>query len=770
MRARWILVAVSSAFLVSCASKNGNNMITPAPQCSDGIDNDGDGLIDFPDDPGCNSAEGNDEGHLPWPQCSDGRDNDGDGKIDYPDDPGCFDAMTDDETDDCPDGPNCPQCANGKDDDGNGLIDYPADPGCTAASDPTEFTLDADACGSITVKMLPAGGSDSGTLDTTSSTSTVTSTCGGGGGAAAVAYEISLPTPKVIVATTDTGGTTADTVIDIRTRACSTGSDDIACNDNTPGGATDADGNPDVASTVTASLAAGQYYIIVEGHDSSAIGTYQLQVNFFNGEGTPCTDMSQCGPGLVCRVPLGQTMMVCSKPECSDGVDDDGDGKADFPDDPGCTDPSDNDETDDCPSGPNCPACSNGKDDDGDGLTDYPADPSCKSAAGTSESCQSVDPILVLTTSPTDGDTTGAADDFSLSCAFEPTGAPDQVYQLDLPALTSLTINVEDPNFTFFPAYALFDSTCGPSELACGDFDPLDFSSTGVPAGRYFLVVDGDDSTEVGTFEITLAGTIAGGGPCNDTFGGAFTCASGFVCKGASGSKTCQPTQCNDGKDNNSDGKIDFPFDPGCASIDDDTETTVCPGANCPVCSDGKDNDTDGKKDFPADFGCAAAGGTSEVFCAADPDFGGVIAAKTTTSTFASTTADLTLDCGFATDGDLTFALQIPVGLTSLTIDTEGSMNLDTVVELWDPQCTAPGKACNDDVDPGNDDDSKITLGTITAGNYAVSVQTYDASTPGFVLNVAGVAVSGAACTDPLFTAGVLTCATGETCTAGKCK
>lgn len=31
------------------------------PQCSDGIDNDGDGLIDWPEDPGCESAEDDDE-------------------------------------------------------------------------------------------------------------------------------------------------------------------------------------------------------------------------------------------------------------------------------------------------------------------------------------------------------------------------------------------------------------------------------------------------------------------------------------------------------------------------------------------------------------------------------------------------------------------------------------------------------------------------------------------------------------------------------------
>lgn len=60
----------------------------PLPQCSDGIDNDGDGHIDFPDDPNCTSRDDNSE----FPQCSDGIDNDGDGLIDR-DDPGCYDRF-----------------------------------------------------------------------------------------------------------------------------------------------------------------------------------------------------------------------------------------------------------------------------------------------------------------------------------------------------------------------------------------------------------------------------------------------------------------------------------------------------------------------------------------------------------------------------------------------------------------------------------------------------------------------------------------------------
>lgn len=66
------------------------------PPCSDGIDNDGDGAIDFPNDQGCSSADDTNESN---PGCIDGIDNDGDGLIDHPADPGCTDPNDSDETD-----------------------------------------------------------------------------------------------------------------------------------------------------------------------------------------------------------------------------------------------------------------------------------------------------------------------------------------------------------------------------------------------------------------------------------------------------------------------------------------------------------------------------------------------------------------------------------------------------------------------------------------------------------------------------------------------
>ena len=69
----------------------------PATACSDGADNDGDGRVDYPADPGCSSSTDTDETDLP--ACSDQADNDGDAKVDYPADPGCSSPTDTDEAD-----------------------------------------------------------------------------------------------------------------------------------------------------------------------------------------------------------------------------------------------------------------------------------------------------------------------------------------------------------------------------------------------------------------------------------------------------------------------------------------------------------------------------------------------------------------------------------------------------------------------------------------------------------------------------------------------
>lgn len=67
--------------------------ITGIAVCSNGLDDDLDGLVDSPSDPGCNSPTDSSEraAHL---ACDDGLDNDGDGDIDYPNDSNCISVET----------------------------------------------------------------------------------------------------------------------------------------------------------------------------------------------------------------------------------------------------------------------------------------------------------------------------------------------------------------------------------------------------------------------------------------------------------------------------------------------------------------------------------------------------------------------------------------------------------------------------------------------------------------------------------------------------
>lgn len=68
---------------------------------------------------------------------------------------------------------------------------------------------------------------------------------------------------------------------------------------------------------------------------------------------------------------------------CEDGVDNDGDTRIDFPSDPGCTSPKDDDEWDEKKKP--IPACRDTRDNDKDGLVDHPADCGCNGPHDTSE-------------------------------------------------------------------------------------------------------------------------------------------------------------------------------------------------------------------------------------------------------------------------------------------------------------------------------------------------------------------------------------------------
>jgi hypothetical protein len=111
--------------------------IAPLPQCTDNIDNDGDGKIDYPIEPDCAVPSDNSEAGSTVRACSNGVNsddvNDGDTLVDYPADPGCTSASDNDESNP----PILPACGDNMESDGDAKIDL-ADPGCISASDPSE--------------------------------------------------------------------------------------------------------------------------------------------------------------------------------------------------------------------------------------------------------------------------------------------------------------------------------------------------------------------------------------------------------------------------------------------------------------------------------------------------------------------------------------------------------------------------------------------------------------------------------------------------------
>jgi beta-lactam-binding protein with PASTA domain len=112
-----------------CESTTDGSERSPDLTCDDGTDNDGDGLVDLAD-PGCSEPADTTETSSGL-VCDDGIDNDNDGATDFPNDPGCDDGLDASELSDV-------ACDDGIDNDGDGLIDFGSDPGCQSLSDTSE--------------------------------------------------------------------------------------------------------------------------------------------------------------------------------------------------------------------------------------------------------------------------------------------------------------------------------------------------------------------------------------------------------------------------------------------------------------------------------------------------------------------------------------------------------------------------------------------------------------------------------------------------------
>lgn len=291
----------------------------PFPECSDGIDNDADGRIDFPADPQCASATSLSEN----PQCGDGLDNDADTFVDFPLDPECSTALdpTENQIEQ--------QCRDGRDNDGDGLIDFPADPQCFSPFDNTEGFgqcddgIDNDG---DTLIDFPA---DTGCTSRTDTTETA-ELCADG--------------------IDNDGDTRIDFPADPGCQSITSNIENPQCNNTTDD---DADSLIDFPADLGCTAAfdnSEANAICMDGLDNDADGLIDFPAD----------------PGCA------NATSNIENPQCNNGIDNDGDGLIDFPADPGCSAASDTSEFTE--------QCSDGRDNDGDGLTDFPFETGCVSA------------------------------------------------------------------------------------------------------------------------------------------------------------------------------------------------------------------------------------------------------------------------------------------------------------------------------------------------------------------------------------------------------
>jgi hypothetical protein len=762
-----------------CEASTDPEEIDPTRACNDGVDNDGDnfadfagvdtdgdGTIDIQADTGCETPVDNDEYNAPL--CSNGLDDDVDGETDFPFDAGCTGADDSDEFDDCPTGPTCPACSNGLDDDLDGDIDV-ADAGCSFAADPDEFNFIPDVCGlMVSVVDITGTGEGTGTIDGPVANQLVSPVCNGFGGEFGFVYSVLGPDPVSLLISTDHPETTLDTVIYVRT-VCQNPATEMGCDDD--GGTT----QPNSSQLVIPLADPGSYYIIVDAFGPGSLGDFRVTVEERTALHGMCdpTDPDPCIPGLICRSFLPGDPTTCEYHVCGDAYDNDSDGIVDFPDEPGCLDLLDDLEDDDCPDGPLCPQCGNGVDDDGDTLIDFAGgDIGCEFGADDLEldecypgkTISALDPVTGVT-----GTTSGETNDTSGTCGG--VDSPESVYAItiDVP-LSEITFSTDNATTGFFDTILYVregdcDSTS--DQVACNDnissfntHSSVTFTPT--DGETYFVFVDALWGA-TGTFHIDVSGVILPGGPCDPSIP-TFSCTSGYACQETTPGSgfLCLVAACSNGSDDDADGFIDWPLDPGCATTSDNAEDFPNPITQC---SNGIDDDLDGLTDYGGlDIGCTSAADDNEIdecypsvpVTMLDPDTGGT---GTTIGALNSTGGS----CGGTDSPEDVWALRVNVPLTSLTIDTDNAVTgfFDTILYVREDVCdTGVEVACNDNLSV-SDSSSRVTFTPLTDHMYFIFVDSSWGGTGAYQIDVSGTIAGGGEC-DPTITN--FACESGFTC------
>ncbi len=588
------------------------------PQCQDGIDNDNDGLTDL-EDPGCTDEFDNDESDGTT-QCQDGIDNDNDGLVDMQD-PGCDTPQDNDESD------GTSQCQDGIDNDYDGLVDYPQDPGCTSPQDESELHTLAGTLNFTQVKVIIYNNSflteeiiqrgdvvnfELGPLIRTDAYVENTFL--------ALDFdpvEVNFEIPSTSFTRTDVdeiiageedvfGFNFADGLVPGLHEVILTREDAVA---QTGLGVeaeefrffvnvTEPDEFFEVELTTTPTQGVAPLTIqttcyITSGNDAPFDVsltdddgfTYQTVLNSPFDNITQSITYTQPGTyNIECGMVdadgddnSDQTAVTVYAPQCNDGLDNDNDGLTDL-DDPGCIDEFDNNESD------GTSQCQDGIDNDGDNLIDM-NDPGCDTPQDDNET------NIIVDTGDLEIQSVAVYVNSTSSFISENDLVRISLDQKDLwqdvrvintyqtTQLNNVTVNAYILNTGIMADGDQKNLSGQESREFYVDFD---FNTDPITAGNYTVLIEATHTSgafDDFTYELEIYTPIIVIDP-----------------------------QCSDGLDNDNDGLVDYPQDPGCDSETDDDEYNV---VIIPQCDDGLDNDNDGLTDLE-DPGCMNSTDDSE--------------------------------------------------------------------------------------------------------------------------------------------------------------
>jgi uncharacterized repeat protein (TIGR01451 family) len=553
----------------TCTSLSGPTETDPIFQCSDGIDNDGDGAIDSQDF-SCANTTDNDETN-PKAQCQDGLDNDGDGKIDTLD-PRCHTdnnasnaaSYNPQDNDEFPVDVTVTQCNDGVDNDGDGATDL-ADFSCSGPTDTDETNPKAQC----------QDGIDN---DADGKTDTQDPRCHTDNNASnAASYNPQdndeFPVDVTVTQCNDGVDNDFDGLIDLADAGCTGPTDNDETN---PTGSTQcSDGQDNDSDGVIDAQDPGCWSIIDQPSSYNPLDTDE-------SDGTPA---------------------------CRDGLDNDGDGKIDFGtgvnNDTGCSSPTDNDESSNmCTNGINYTlGTSFDTPRTGDSLSTVtrPIEADLRCPAG-----MAVTQIAYKDLVSTDPFIADAVDGLTIACApINANGTIGSQTALqsngDIDGNSNSTILVQCPagsvagtamykgeDFTG----TISDTTDGVT-LGCRQITSGGLSPTLTPAIPSDIANNSRPFAHVSCPSNSVVSGIvyANFGDTRPEFFDLVDAIAYVHCTPLNFSCNAVTTQCNDGVDNDGDGATDL-ADFSCSGPTDTDETN--PKAQC---QDGLDNDADGKTD-----------------------------------------------------------------------------------------------------------------------------------------------------------------------------